>query len=213
MRTKLSCVALRLLLFPSPPIPGSGPGPHGSFTVRGANIQDPLGHRFVVRGAVIAPGAAHRARRARSMPSCSPACATTRACWRRWASTPSASTSRPSPTATSASQPSAMPSPPPAPRISWSSSRCAVAPRGGARVRRATSPSASTRTARSGCSPRSIRPATAQRPIATAASPGRPGAPSSARSCTRSAAPACTRRSCSRRRAARATCACSRTTT
>jgi hypothetical protein len=33
------------------------PGPHGSFTVRGANIQDPLGHRFIVRGAVIAPGA------------------------------------------------------------------------------------------------------------------------------------------------------------
>jgi N-acetylmuramoyl-L-alanine amidase len=33
------------------------PGPHSSFTVRGANIQDPLGHRFIVRGAVIAPGA------------------------------------------------------------------------------------------------------------------------------------------------------------
>jgi N-acetylmuramoyl-L-alanine amidase len=33
------------------------PGPHSSFTVRGANIQDPLGHRFIVRGAVIAPAA------------------------------------------------------------------------------------------------------------------------------------------------------------
>ena len=33
------------------------PGPHSSFTVRGANIYDPLGHRFIVRGAVIAPGA------------------------------------------------------------------------------------------------------------------------------------------------------------
>ena len=33
------------------------PGPHSSFTVRGANIFDPLGHRFIVRGAVIAPGA------------------------------------------------------------------------------------------------------------------------------------------------------------
>ena len=33
------------------------PGPHGSFTVRGANIYDPQGHRFIVRGAVIAPGA------------------------------------------------------------------------------------------------------------------------------------------------------------
>ena len=35
---------------------GLAPGPHASFTVRGANIQDPLGHRFIVRGAVIAPG-------------------------------------------------------------------------------------------------------------------------------------------------------------
>ncbi len=33
------------------------PGPQASFTVRGANIHDPLGHRFIVRGAVIAPGA------------------------------------------------------------------------------------------------------------------------------------------------------------
>ena len=33
------------------------PGPHSSFRVRGANIYDPLGHRFIVRGAVIAPGA------------------------------------------------------------------------------------------------------------------------------------------------------------
>ena len=33
------------------------PGPHSSFTVRGASIFDPLGHRFIVRGAVIAPGA------------------------------------------------------------------------------------------------------------------------------------------------------------
>jgi N-acetylmuramoyl-L-alanine amidase len=33
------------------------PGPHSAFTVRGANIVDPLGHRFIVRGAVIAPGA------------------------------------------------------------------------------------------------------------------------------------------------------------
>ena len=33
------------------------PGPHSSFTVRGPSIFDPLGHRFVVRGAVIAPGA------------------------------------------------------------------------------------------------------------------------------------------------------------
>lgn len=33
------------------------PGPRASFTVRGANIWDPLGHRFIVRGAVIAPGA------------------------------------------------------------------------------------------------------------------------------------------------------------
>ena len=31
------------------------PGPHSSFTVRGANIVDPLGHRYIVRGAVIAP--------------------------------------------------------------------------------------------------------------------------------------------------------------
>ena len=33
------------------------PGPHSSFRVRGANIFDPVGHRFIVRGAVIAPGA------------------------------------------------------------------------------------------------------------------------------------------------------------
>ena len=33
------------------------PGPHTSFTVRGASIFDPVGHRFIVRGAVIAPGA------------------------------------------------------------------------------------------------------------------------------------------------------------
>ena len=33
------------------------PGPRSSFTVRGSAIFDPLGHRFVVRGAVIAPGA------------------------------------------------------------------------------------------------------------------------------------------------------------
>jgi hypothetical protein len=31
------------------------PGPHASFTVRGANIYDPQGNRFIVRGAVIAP--------------------------------------------------------------------------------------------------------------------------------------------------------------
>jgi hypothetical protein len=33
------------------------PGPHSSFTVRGSSIFDSLGHRFIVRGAVIAPGA------------------------------------------------------------------------------------------------------------------------------------------------------------
>jgi peptidoglycan hydrolase-like protein with peptidoglycan-binding domain len=33
------------------------PGPHSSFTVRGPSIFDPVGHRFIVRGAVIAPGA------------------------------------------------------------------------------------------------------------------------------------------------------------
>ncbi|MDX6572986.1 MAG: hypothetical protein QOC86_2142 [Gaiellales bacterium] len=33
------------------------PGPHSSYTVRGATIFDPVGHRFIVRGALIAPGA------------------------------------------------------------------------------------------------------------------------------------------------------------
>jgi L,D-transpeptidase catalytic domain/Putative peptidoglycan binding domain len=59
MRTKLFlAVALALVLLPVAAYSGvTAPGPHGSFTVRGASIQDPLGNRFIVRGAVIAPGA------------------------------------------------------------------------------------------------------------------------------------------------------------
>ena len=59
MRTKLFlAVALALVALPVAAYSGvTAPGPHSSFTVRGANIQDPLGHRFIVRGAAIAPGA------------------------------------------------------------------------------------------------------------------------------------------------------------
>ena len=64
---------------PSPRTPAVlAPGPHASFTVRGANIQDPLGHRFIVRGAVIAPGSLTDPGRARSTRRRSPACGTTR---------------------------------------------------------------------------------------------------------------------------------------
>ncbi|MDX6600539.1 MAG: hypothetical protein QOE87_4426, partial [Gaiellales bacterium] len=58
MRKKLLiAVAMSLVSLPVAAYAGGlAPGPHASFTVRGANIQDPLGHRFVVRGAVIAPG-------------------------------------------------------------------------------------------------------------------------------------------------------------
>jgi N-acetylmuramoyl-L-alanine amidase len=59
MRRKLLVAALvALVALPVAAFAGvRAPGPHASFTVRGANIYDPQGHRFVVRGAVIAPGA------------------------------------------------------------------------------------------------------------------------------------------------------------
>ena len=78
-----------------------------SFTVRGANIQDPLGHRFIVRGAVIAPGRAHRSGRHDRREGARRRARTTRSGSRRWASTRCASTSPPSPTPTSAWPPSA----------------------------------------------------------------------------------------------------------
>jgi hypothetical protein len=58
MRKKLLiAAAVSLVSLPVAAYAGAlAPGPHASFTVRGANIQDPLGHRFIVRGAVIAPG-------------------------------------------------------------------------------------------------------------------------------------------------------------
>jgi peptidoglycan hydrolase-like protein with peptidoglycan-binding domain len=57
MRRKLSLVvALALVSLPVAAYAAVlSPGPHSPFTVRGANIQDPLGKRFIVRGAVIAP--------------------------------------------------------------------------------------------------------------------------------------------------------------
>ena len=58
MRKKLLiAVALALVTLPMAAYAAVvSPGPHSPFTVRGANIQDPLGKRFIVRGAVIAPG-------------------------------------------------------------------------------------------------------------------------------------------------------------
>ncbi len=59
MRRKLSLVVAAVLV--SLPVAAYAavlsPGPHSPFTVRGANIQDPTGKRFIVRGAVIAPNA------------------------------------------------------------------------------------------------------------------------------------------------------------
>lgn len=59
MRRKLlAVVALAMVALPVAAYSAHlAPGPHASFTVRGATIHDPLGKRFVVRGAVIAPAA------------------------------------------------------------------------------------------------------------------------------------------------------------
>jgi len=191
---------------------GLAPGPHASFTVRGANIQDPLGHRFIVRGAVIAPGSLtspagtidakalagvrHDAQRLAAM---------------------GVNTVRLDVSAVANSDERLA-----AIRKAVAAARAAhlvviLSVHGGNSEQALTfvaiSPGSSTRTAWSGCSPLSTRPATERPPTATAASRGRPGAPSSSRSCMRSAVRACTRRSCSRRRAGRATSAFWRTTT
>jgi hypothetical protein len=59
MRKKLLvATALALVLLPVAAYAAVlAPGPHSAFKVRGANIFDPVGHRFIVRGAVIARGA------------------------------------------------------------------------------------------------------------------------------------------------------------
>jgi peptidoglycan hydrolase-like protein with peptidoglycan-binding domain len=59
MRRKLLIVAaVALICLPVAAFAAArSPGPHQSFTVRGANIYDPQGMRFIVRGAVIAPNA------------------------------------------------------------------------------------------------------------------------------------------------------------